>query len=186
MKAKALIHNLIVTALLPIFLGLASAQAQTSDIDSLFQDLATADAPASARIERRIWREWSKSGSAAMDLLLDRGREAMMAGDINTAIEHFTALTDQAPDFAEGWNALATAYFQAGEYGPAVADIARVLRLNPRHFGAMAGFGRILEETERPREALAVYRAALAIHPHLKGISEAVKRLQNDATGQEM
>jgi len=186
MKAKTLIHNLIVAALLPIFLGLSPVQAQTADLDLMFQDLAAADAPAAARLERRIWREWSKSGSAAMDLLLERGRDAMMAGDFNTAIEHFTALIDHAPDFAEGWNARATAYFQADEYGPAVADIAQALRLNPRHFGAMAGFGRILEETGRPDEALAVYRAALAIHPHLKAVSEAVDRLQHDAAGQEM
>ena len=186
MKAKAAIHNLIVAALLPIFLGLSPVQAQTADLDSLFQDLATADAPAAARIERRIWREWSKSGSAAMDLLLERGREAMMADDFDAAIEHFTALIDHAPDFAEGWNARATAYFQVGEYGPAVADILQVLRLNPRHFGAMAGFCRILEETDRPDEALAVYRAALAIHPNLKGIGEAANRLQRLAVGQEM
>ena len=40
---------------------------------------------------------------------------------------------DHAPDFAEGWNARATAYYQAGEFGPSVADIGHVLTLNPRH-----------------------------------------------------
>jgi tetratricopeptide (TPR) repeat protein len=186
MKAKALIHNCIVAALFPIFIGAGPVLAQTAAIDQMFQDLAVADERAAGRIERRIWREWSKSGSAPMDLLLDRGREAMMAGDTKTAVEHFTALVDHAPDFAEGWNARATAYFQMGAFGPAVADIRRVLALNPRHFGAMLGFARILEETDRPDQALKVYEAALAIHPHLKGVSEAAERLREQATGQEM
>jgi tetratricopeptide (TPR) repeat protein len=119
-------------------------------------------------------------------LLLQRGRDAMGAGETLAAIEHFTALIDHAPDFAEGWNARATAYFQAGLYGPSVADIAQVLRLNPRHFGALTGFARILEETGKSDQALQVYEAALAIHPHLEGVREAVERLQQDAAGQEM
>ena len=138
------------------------------------------------RLERQIWREWSKSGSSAMDLLLQRGRDAMSVGETGAAIEHFTALIDHAPDFAEGWNARATAYFQAGLYGPSVADIAQVLRLNPRHFGALTGFARILEETGKTDQALQVYEAALAIHPHLEGVREAVERLHQDAAGQEL
>jgi tetratricopeptide (TPR) repeat protein len=137
-------------------------------------------------LERQIWREWSKSGSAAMDLLLQRGRDAMDDGDTAAAIEHFTALIDHAPDFAEGWNARATAYFQIGQYGPSVADIQHVLALNPQHFGALAGFARILEETEQPDRALQLYQAALAIHPNLDGVRDAIERLQIKAAGQEM
>jgi len=121
-----------------------------------------------------------------MDLLLQRGRDAMEAGDTSVAIDHFTALIDHAPGFAEGWNARATAYFKAGLYGPSVDDIAHVLALNPRHFGAMAGFGRILEETDKPQQAIKVYEAALAIHPQLAGIKEALERLRTAATGQDL
>ena len=121
-----------------------------------------------------------------MDLLLKRGQEAMEAGDLEAAIEHLTALTDHAPDFAEGWNARATAYYMAGEFGPSVADIGRVLTLNPRHFGALSGLAMILEETGKPERALEVYKAALAIHPHLEGASEAIERLVTEAEGQEL
>ncbi|HEX9856872.1 MAG TPA: tetratricopeptide repeat protein, partial [Paracoccaceae bacterium] len=152
----------------------------------LFDKLATADARAAGRIEADIWREWSKSGSPAMDLLLERGRQAMQQGDTEAAIEHLTALTDHAPDFAEGWNARATAYFQAGKYGPSVADIRRTLVLNPRHFGALAGFGMILEELGRNEQALEVYRAAIAIHPQLQGVLEAIDRLEAAAAGQKL
>lgn len=186
MKARGWLHNRIVAALLPIFLSCAPVFAQTPALDALFDELAGADARAALRIERQIWSEWSKSGSAAMDLLLQRGRDAMEAGDTAAAIDHFTALIDHAPDFAEGWNARATAYFVAGQYGPSVNDIAQVLALNPRHFGAMSGLAAIMEQLDRPAQALEAYRAALAIHPHLAGISEAVERLEAKATGQEL
>ena len=78
-------------------------------IDRLFRELAKEDQPGWQQIEDAIIAEWSRSGSAAMDLLLTRGLSALGEDDIDLALEHFTALTDHAPDFAEGWNARATA-----------------------------------------------------------------------------
>jgi tetratricopeptide (TPR) repeat protein len=161
-------------------------QAQEADVDDLLNRLKTAEAGAAGRIEREIWNAWSKSGSAAMDLLLQRGRDAMAEGKTTEAIEHFTALVDHAPDFAEGWNARATAYFAAGEYGPSVADIGRTLTLNPQHFGALAGLAAILEQSGDKARALEVYRAALAIHPHLAGVSDAIARLERDIAGTDL
>ncbi len=160
--------------------------ADSAKLDALFEKLKAADMAESGRIERDIWTEWSKSGSAAFDLLLERGREAMAQGDYEAAIEHLTALIDHAPDFAEGWNARATAYYQAGEFGPSIADIQHTLALNPRHFGALSGFGMMLEELGRNKEALEVYHAALAIHPHLTGVIEAIDRLQKAEQGQAL
>lgn len=186
MKAQNRFHNRIVAAFMLIFFACAPGFAQTPELDALFGQLVTADEAAAGRIEKDIWRIWSRSGSPAFDLLLERGRRAMEQGDLDAAIEHLTALTDHAPDFAEGWNARATAYFQAGQFGPSVADIHHTLALNPRHFGALSGFGMILEAMGRPDQALTVYRAALAIHPHLQAVLEAVKRLEAKAAGQEI
>ncbi len=186
MKPLRPFNNRIVAALFPILVGLVALPASGAGLDELFDKLQTAEPGPAGRIERQIWREWSKSGSAAMDLLLQRGRDAMEAGDVAAAIDHFTALIDHAPDFAEGWNGRATAYFQVGSFGPSVADIQHVLALNPRHFGALAGFARILEDTDQPARALQLYKAALAIHPNLDGVRDAVDRLQAMAAGQEM
>ena len=186
MKRRTSILNPLLAAVLSILFSVTSVWADSTKLDDLFARLAKAEAAESGRIEQEIWIEWSKSGSSAMDLLLQRGRDAMNAGEIKTAIDHFTALTDHAPDFAEGWNALATAYFQAGEFGPSVAAISTTLRLNPRHFGALAGFGMILEETGQPDRALAVYNAALAIHPHMAGVLAAVERLKTEAHGRDL
>jgi len=77
--------------------------AQQTDLEALFQELIEADVATHARIANRILARFEKSGSASMDLLLRRGSDAMEEGEYNIAIEHFTALLDHAPDFAEGY-----------------------------------------------------------------------------------
>jgi tetratricopeptide (TPR) repeat protein len=186
MKAYHPLLNSFVAALLALFLLAPAGHAQNAALDDLFTRLKAAEAAEAGRIEREIWLEWSKSGSPSMDLLLQRGRDAMDAGDIPAAIEHLTALVDHAPNFAEGWNARATAYFMAGEFGPSIDDIAHTLNLNPRHFGALAGLGMIFEQIEKPEKALEVYQAALAIHPHMEGVLESVERLEIETAGQDL
>ena len=183
MKALAPLHNWIVAAFLLLSTPLWADEAR---LDDLFRQLQTATAEEASQITGMIWLEWSKSGSPAMDLLLKRGRDAMNAGQPGLAIGHLTALIDHAPDFAEGYNARATAYFQTGDLGPSVSDIAKTLTLNPRHFGALSGLGMIFEQLNEPEKALEVYRAALAINPHLAQVEDAVKRLETSVGGQDL
>jgi tetratricopeptide (TPR) repeat protein len=186
MKAYLWFHNHIVAALLSLFFACGPVFADPARLDQLFVDLAKADAQTAPAIESDIWLEWSKSGSAAMDLLLERGKQAMAIGRPDLALEHFTALADHAPQFAEGWNARATAYYMMGEFGPSVADIAVVLQREPRHFGALSGLGRIFEELDRPEQALEVYRRVIAIHPNALGINEAIQRLESQLLGKDL
>lgn len=183
MKVWTQLHNLVVAAFLSTMVLATPGFGQTAKLDGLFDRLKTADAQASGLIEQEIWIEWSKSGSAAMDLLLERGREAMDAGQMGLAVDHLTALIDHAPDFAEGWNARATAYYQMGQIGPSMSDIGKTLQLNPRHFGALSGFAMILEELDRKAQALKVWQAVQAIHPHASGVSESLDRLNADLQG---
>ena len=104
-------------------------------LDALFAELAVAPEAAAPRIEKRIQDIWSRSGSDTMDLLLRRGRDALNAEDPLKASRHFSALVEHAPDFAEGWNMRATAFYLQGEWGLALADIERALALEPRHWG---------------------------------------------------
>lgn len=160
-----------------------TGMADEATLDSLFaelQDPANEDWEAT---EQEIWQEWSRSGSRAMDLLLERGRDAMAAGNYEAAVEHLSALIEHAPEFAEGWNARATAFFLMEQYGLSVADIQQTLALNPRHFGAMSGLGSILERTGRLKDALAVHTKALQVHPHQPGVIEAVERLRAEIGG---
>lgn len=180
--------QLLKCAVAAVWFGVAPAFASdgSSRVDELLAQLQDPEVENWRRLERQIWNEWSKSGSASMDLLLQRGRDALARGDTQVAIEHLTALTDHAPDFAEGWNARATAYFQVGLYGPSIEDIGRALALNPKHFGALSGLAMILEETGHHATALSAYRAALAIHPHQPSVIEAIERLKRKLDGRDI
>lgn len=175
--------NRTVAAFLATVMISLPAVAETSRLDDLHAQLAKEGLPNWQVIEQEIWIEWSKSGSAAADLLLQRGRAAMEEGDFATAIEHFTALVDHAPDFAEGYNARATAFFSMGLYGPSIKDIANTLELNPRHFGALTGLGTMFEEMDQPSRALEAYRAVQAIHPNDPDIKGAIERLERQTSG---
>jgi tetratricopeptide (TPR) repeat protein len=183
MRDRSAFFKCAVTAL---FISLTSAvplHAETEGLERYFEELADPDYQGWPRAESDIRRAWSRSGSAAMDLLLKRGEEALDAGDTAAAIEHLTALTDHAPDFAEGWNARATAFFLAGEFGPSLADIARTLALEPRHWGALAGLGAILDEMGNPEGALKAFRRSYALHPHQQDVKDAIDRLEKQLAG---
>ena len=183
MSSLARQNNSIVAAVAVIVTLAGAAQAQTAGLERYFGELADPAYPGWERAESDIRREWSRSGSAAMDLLLKRGEEAMDDGDLPAAIAHLTALTDHAPEFAEGWNARATAYYMAGDYGPAMADTARVLALEPRHWGALAGLGMILRDMDDKPRALAAFRASFALNPHQQDVKDAIARLESELAG---
>jgi tetratricopeptide (TPR) repeat protein len=158
--------------------GMSHPAAADDELDRLFAALAEADAEAWMGIEAEIVRHWSRSGSDALDLLLRRGREAIEIEHWVAAIEHLTALTDHAPDFAEGWNARATAFHLMGEPSLALADLERVLALEPRHFEALARLGAIVEAMGDRDLALEAHRAALALHPNRPEILRSIERLE--------
>ena len=160
-----------------------SAQSDTSE---LMMQLKTAEKSEVARIERELKLEWSKSGSTALDLLLLRGREAMAKENTSVAIEHFTALTDHAQDFAEGWHARATAYFSAELLGPALDDLQRALFLNPDNYDAVFGLGSMMVTFGDLPRAEQAFREVLRLHPHHEHATNALKRLEGQGIGREL
>ncbi len=150
-------------------------------LDQLFEQLHEADVEDFVEIEREIIEIWAHSGSAAMDMLLERGEIAITQRDYPKAIEHLSALIDHAPDFAEGWNARATAFFANDQYGPALADVERVLALEPRHFNALQGLGLIMQELGQSDLALRAFEMALAIHPNDPDLKQMLERLDAEA-----
>lgn len=186
-NASSLNRFVAAFAVLLAFATAAAAQdVEGSEVDRLLSELSKAEQPGWRQIEDSIIHEWSKSGSPAMDLLLRRGSEALEAGDLDAAVEHLSALTDHAPDFAEGWNMRATVFFHMGELGLSLEDIRRTLLLNPQHFGALTGLAVIFEEMGYEEEALEAYRAVEAIHPHRPELHEAIERLEKTVEGEHL
>lgn len=184
-----MLHNILkpaVAAASITFLVSSQGFADEARLNLLMDQLRVAEVNESQRLAADIQLEWEKSGSASADLLLSRGNKAMEAGQVQSAIEHFTALTDHAPDFAEGWVSRANAFAHAEMFGPALADLEVALELNPRHFEAIAGLGAILEVIERPTDAYEAYQLVTPIHPHHPAVTEALKRLEPIVMGQKL
>lgn len=162
---------------------LAQGATESERLDDLFQQLHDAKPEEVGRTRGQIVALWAKSGSAAMDLLFRRAEKAMEDGEPEIAVEHFTALIDHAPDFAEGYHGRATAYYQLGLFGPAMDDLRQTLVLVPRHFGAMQGIAVMLEEIDRPKEALEVWRKVAEFAPNDPDIAEVIDRLEVQLRG---
>ena len=186
---KRLSHHTIhiVTAvLLAVGFSIPVAWADEARVDELFTELLDADAATTDVLIEEITAEWSKSGSAAVDLLLQRGIEARDMGDPARAVEHFTAAIDHAPDFAEAYSARAEVYYLTDDIGPAIADLTRTLDLNPRHFGAQIGLAVILNETGQDQKALDLFREIQAILPHYATVADAIRSLSSTLEGQTL
>lgn len=186
MSVSMRILKCVVAALLLTDPALAVAQEQSDAARDLLQQLHEADPSEARKVEREIALDWLRSGSPAMDLLLTRGQDALEAGEIDTAVGHFSALVDHAPEFAEGWHRRATAYYRQEEFGLALSDLGRTLTLNPDHFNALFGLAVILETLDRPEAAYRAYTRVLDVYPTHERALEAEDRLRASATGRRI
>jgi len=127
------------------------------------------DAAAAARAEAALWEMWHRSGSREIDALMREGITAMERRDLTGAEAIFTRMIAQAAAFAEGWNKRATVRYIAKDYEGSIADCEETLKRNRHHFGALSGAGLCYMSLGRHREAAAMFRRALTVHPRLGG-----------------
>ena len=159
----------------------------THDLDFLFGALKVAPDDVTAKaIEERIWAIWTASHSDTTNLLMSRVQTAIEADDLDLAIKILDGVIKIKPKYVEAWNRLATIYYMKKDYGHALADIRQVLRLEPRHFGALSGLGLIMQDIGDDKQALEVYRRALAVYPRLQRIPDVVKTLQEKVEGRDI
>lgn len=184
LNLKAIVAATLLTV--TISMPLTTAAQEIRDESALLSALVSADAKTARKLDRELRALWRKSGSPAMDLLLSRAGTAFEAGEMEAAIEHLTALTDHAPEFAQGWFERARAYHAAGLYGPSVADLERALALNPNDYDAIYALGTVFEQFRKPDLAYETYLRAKAIHPHHEEVLSALERLRPQAGGKDL
>lgn len=184
LNLKAIVAATLLTV--TYFLPFPAKAQDSTDESALLMALAAAESSEFRGLDRQLQALWSKSGSASMDLLLKRGTDAIERGELAEAVEHLTALTDHAPDFAYGWFQRAQAYFLTGRFGPAVADLERALFLNPNDYNAIFALGNVFEHFRDPESAYQAYLRAQAIHPHHEDVSNALDRLRSAVVGKEL
>jgi len=142
------------------------------------QDTNTAGVLADA-----IRKLWKASGSPTIDLLMSRASALTKTKDFEVAIDILAAVSEIAPDYAQGWYRRADALLQMGEYGRALHDVGKVLEIEPEHFDALSRLGIILKQLGDEAGALNAFKKALALYPHLPGLRQIVDELNQKING---
>jgi tetratricopeptide (TPR) repeat protein len=154
-------------------------------LSDLYALLATAEDEDTAKaITDAIERVWLHSGSATIDLLMERSIKAMSEKKIDLALKLFNSVVDLAPDFTEAWNRRAYLHFLRKDTERALGDLRRALALDPNHFKALEGLAQILREIGQKKAALKAFRQLLDVHPYWSGAKEAVEELEREVDGQ--
>jgi len=148
------------------------------DAPPLIAALTDPDEVVRVLAENSVWQVWTRSGDTEIDGLMLTGMEQMNRGDGPGAVETFTKIIERRPDFAEGWNKRATVYFLMGENEKSLHDCDEVMKRNPAHFGALAGYGQIYLRLDQPERALAYFRRALRINPNMRGIQQVIPEIE--------
>jgi tetratricopeptide (TPR) repeat protein len=156
-------------------------------LDFLFGALKAApDEASSKHVEARIWALWAQTSSDTTALLMARVKAALDAQKTDVALKLLDSVVRLKPDYIEGWNRRATIYYLQNDYDRSLRDIEQVLVREPRHFGALAGLGMIMQELGDDKRALDAFRKALAVNPHLDKVPDLVKSLTEKVEGRDI
>lgn len=156
-------------------------------LDALFLRLRQAGDPEEARrIAESIERLWLNSPSDTANLLMQRATASAQAQQYELALSLLDKLVLLNPDWAEAWNQRATARFLTGDLDGAMADINQVVKLEPRHFAALAGMGVILQAAGLDKSALEIFNKVLALYPLEPEVTILVQKLTLEIEGEDI
>ena len=158
-----------------IFIVLFSLPVKSDQLDSrlpnLFNELYFSESGNEINnITKKIWDIWHETNDINIEEDFYRGMESMRNYDLIMSIDFFTKVIEKNPNFAEGWNKRATAYFMNGDFDKSMFDINQTLKLEPRHFGALDGMGLIFMHMQQYSEAIKIYDQMLKIFPNNQSI----------------
>ena len=149
-----------------------------ADVPRLVKALRDPDYAVRVLADQAIWEIWSRSANQEIARLFETGTHALTEGRWGDAVAAFTRIIEKDPDFAEGWNKRATAYYLMGEYQKSLKDCDEVIKRNPLHYGALSGYGMIYVQLDQPARALEYFERALAVNPNMDGVRDTVETLK--------
>ncbi|ARP63152.1 hypothetical protein A9K65_006945 [Mesorhizobium sp. WSM1497] len=162
-----------------------AATTKQARLDQLFSDLKRErNEKAAERIAGNIWSEWSQSGSASIDLMMQWSQKAVEGQKFDVALDFLDQVVTLQPTYAEGWNRRATVHFMMKNYGKSMSDIDHTLQLEPRHFGALSGLAQILALTGHKQSALEAWQKVLAIYPMMRSAQDQVGTISEELAGE--
>ncbi len=138
-------------------------------LNELFNDLRIDNESISAEVEQKIWKIWSTHpNNERLTNMLAEGTDLVNNQKLNEAIVKFSDVIELDPNWAEAWNKRATVFYLIGEYQKSQNDIDKVLGLEKRHFGALAGQGLVNIKLQNYEKAIESYKRAKEIYPSMK------------------
>jgi tetratricopeptide (TPR) repeat protein len=150
-----------------------------ADAPALVAALRDSDAQVRGLAEAALWAIWSRSGDTAIDSIFEIGVAQMREGRVEASVDTFSEIIRRRPDFAEGWNKRATVYYLLGQYDKSLSDCDEVMKRNPVHFGALAGYGQIYLRLNQPEKALLYFERALAVNPNMEQVEAMIEQLKS-------
>ena len=164
-----------------ILFSFTSLKAQDRDIqlNDLFNELKINNTALTYEVEQKIWEIWSTHPSnQILTERLAEGSKLVRNKQLLKAIKIFTEVIDLDPKWAEAWNKRATALYIMGDYNSSQKDIDKVLELEKRHFGALAGQGLVNIKLENYEKAIESYKKAQEIYPSMQSPDIMIKQIE--------
>ena len=177
-KCYLIILQIIIIINLILF-SKALANEREKELKLLFKELKTGSAELMHLTEKKIWDIWSTHPTdKKLTEILSEGSTYVNNNQLNKAIEIFSKVINLDPTWAEAWNKRATVLYMIGEYQKSQNDIDKVLELEERHFGALAGQGLVNIKLQNYEKALESYRKVEKIYPTMKSPKIMIKSIK--------
>ena len=164
-----------------IFLNISFLYAddRNTELNRLFNELKIKDKSISFKIEQKIWKIWSTHpNNNELTSMLSVGSDFINNNQYLKAVEIFTKVIELDPSWAEAWNKRATVLYLMGEFEKSQNDINEVLKLEKRHFGALAGQGLVNIKLENYEKAIMSYEEAMKIYPSMNSPKIMIKQIK--------
>ena len=155
------------------------ADERVKELNKLFKDLKTMNYLVASKIEQEIWKIWSTHpNNKKLTKLLAEGSNLVNNTKYNQAIDIFSQAINLDPSWAEAWNKRATVFYLSGDFEKSQNDIDKVLELEERHFGALAGQGLVNIQLKNYKKAIKSYEKAKEIYPAMKSPDMMINQIK--------
>ena len=159
--------------------NLVKSEDRDNQLDRLFNELKINNLALVYGTEQKIWEIWSTHPTdEKLTLELLKGSNLMQGETISESIKIFSKLIESDPNWAEAWNKRATALYLIGDYEGSQKDIDKVLELEDRHFGALAGQGLVNIKLENYEKAIESYKRAQEIYPAMQSPKIMIEQIE--------
>ena len=156
-----------------------SANEKNTKLDKLFNELKINNVKVAAMIEQEIWSLWSTHPTdQKLTARLEEGSMFVRNQQLTKARDIFTEVINIDQNWAEAWNKRATVLYMMGEFQKSQDDIDKVLALEARHFGALAGQGLVNIQLKNYEKAIRSYEQVQEIYPAMRSPKIMIKQIE--------